>query len=167
MVSFAARVEIDFASFDRDVLYLVLLAAGMGAIGGLARFARLGRVPSPAEAISAMFLGAVAAIAAGYFLDSSSAYKFIAACILAGYAAPAVLDGLAARLKIDVAKHKADRATEVSKKAVEVAKTAVVVADNAIEGNEATGKQPSTAELSTQVASLEAELVRIQAMPKP
>jgi predicted MFS family arabinose efflux permease len=160
VVSVVAKIEIDLSSFDGEVVLLVLLAAGLGVIGGVARIARFGERPNVRAIVSALFVAAVAAIAAFYVLDPTTPLKFISACIIAGYAGPAVLDGLEARFKLAIAEQKAERATKVGKEAVAVAKRAIEGEPESVKP----GAKPVS--LESEVVRLETELARIEALPR-
>ncbi len=111
--------------FDSKVLWLLLVAAGSGAIGGLARYFRDDAAAREGKLARSIFLGAIAAIAALYLLEPSTALKMIAACIIAGYAGPTVLDALETRVKLMLAEQKAARAIAVGGEAVQLARDAI------------------------------------------
>jgi hypothetical protein len=124
------------AIWTREVLYLSLIAGGIGALGGAARFTRLYvDPPTPPTAATAtapwkrllgtLFISAVAAVAAFYVLAPATPLKFIAAAVIAGYSGPALLDALEARMRVLVAEAKAAQAVSAGTRALDVAKDAI------------------------------------------
>ena len=121
-----------------DALGMAAVGAAIGAVGGLARFARnVWGSPTgdtvPRVLISSVFVGAVAAVAMLYALDPQTGLKFVAACIVGGYAGPTLLDVLEARFKLLVAENKAAMAVDVGDKAVATATKAIKEAKSVAE----------------------------------
>lgn len=124
--------DIDFDSvWVLKILWMVLLAAGIGVVGGLARYFRDDPTARARKLAHSLFLAAIAAVAAFYVLEPTTPLKLIAACLIAGYAAPAVLDGLETRFNLMVAEQKASQAIQVGEEAVQLANEAVAAANQA------------------------------------
>lgn len=163
-VCLASGVEFDPASLlDWNVVAVVGIAAVLGIIGGGARLARLARVERTAIGAS-LFVAGIASVAAFYVLEPATPLKFVAACLLAGYTGPAVLDALEARFKLEVAQQKAARATQVSQQLADVADKALAASGPKEEGVEQ-AEQPSLDELRDQLAKLKQELAVIATWP--
>lgn len=147
--------DVEFGSvWDLDVLWIVLLAAGIGALGGYARSLRPGD-PQP-KLFPSIVLGAIAAIAAFYVLAPTTPLKLIASCIIAGYAGPALLDSLETRFKLMVAEQKADRAIEIGEQAINLADETAAAARQA----RPPGDPPPAGEVATSVALTKASHLR-------
>lgn len=111
--------------FDSKVLCLLLVAAGAGALGGLARYFRDDAAARKGTFLRSVLLGATAAVAALYLLEPRTALKLIAMGIAAGYAGPTVLDALETRVKLMLAEQKAARAIQIGEEAVQLAREAI------------------------------------------
>lgn len=117
----AGMSDIEFESvWVLKVLWLVLMAAAIGAIGGLGRYFREEEGADNRRLFKSIFLGAIAAVAAFYILEPTTPLKMIAACIISGYAGPTVLDALETRFKLLMAQEKAAQAIQVGEEAVKL-----------------------------------------------
>lgn len=115
--------------FTLKILEVVLIAAVLGIVGGIAHVARTASSTESrstrAQIASALLVAATAAVGAFYVFEPMSPLKFIAACVIAGYAGPAVLDLLEARVKQLMTEQKVAHVTEVGKDAVTTAQKAI------------------------------------------
>ena len=164
-----AATEITYdAILKSDVLCMSLLAAGVGVIGGLARVARLATDEATKPrvkvwfVVSSLFVAAVAAIAAFYVLTPETPLKFIAACVLAGYSGPALLDSVEAKMRVLLAETKAAAATSVGERAVDAAQKAIDAAKIAMPSAAPAGVTDPLDELAKKVRGLQQELAAVK-----
>lgn len=109
-------------AWNMDLVWIVVLAAGLGMIGGAAKV--IGVAPAERKWPAGLFVGAIASVAAFYVLAPETPLKIVSACLISGYMGPVLLDALEARFKVLVAEQKAERAIEVGRQALNVAETA-------------------------------------------
>jgi hypothetical protein len=158
--------EISFESvWQRELLYVVLLAAGLGLVGGIAKVSRgvADDKPSAQQVIGCLTVGAIAATAAFYILEPATPLKFVSACLISGYMGPALLDALEARFKLFVAESKVARLADIGTRALDVAESAVTTTPPA----QATlPGELASPDLTTTIAALRAELVAVEQPPR-
>lgn len=147
--------------WSADALGMAGIAAAIGAVGGFARFARnvWGSATGetrPRVFVTSVFVGAIAAVAMLYALDPSTGLKFVAACLVGGYAGPTLLDVLEARFKLLVAENKAAMAIDAGERAVAKARETIQDAKKVVETPPSSGASvPDTAKLAAALADLD------------
>lgn len=156
----AKTLEIDPQTIlTSGVLEVMGIAAVLGVIGGAARLARSATDEKPTrwKIAAGLFIGAIAAIAAFYVLAPTTPLKFVAACVIAGYSGPALLDAIETRFKLVVAEAKVKRLADAGARAV-------AIADEAVRsGGPAMSPSPhSHNELATRLDVLRTEFARAQ-----
>jgi hypothetical protein len=121
----AEKIPQAFGTGDTWAVIAIAFVAGM--LGGLAhRLAADKNDKTPL--LWYLVLGGASAVAALFVISRDDPYKFVGACVVAGFAGKAVLSALQARLEASIAKAEARKSRQGAKKAINIGKQAIAEA---------------------------------------